>query len=226
MISVFLPTRRGSERCVNKNTRDFANISGGLLKLKLTQLIESKSVSEIVLSTNDSISADIGRSFGSKKIKIVERPDELALSSTSLMDLIDYVPSICAFDHILWTHVTSPFVLASDYDLIVHKYFEAIKSGFDSLMSVRPLRNFIWDGDVQDIVNRLNCEQWPRTQDLKVLFEVNSAVFVNSKIGYSVNRNRIGKLPYLFEMSDLKGFDIDWEEDFLIAEKFFKAVYE
>lgn len=39
-FAFFLPTRKGSERVQNKNTRTFAGIEGGLLKLKLNQLLE------------------------------------------------------------------------------------------------------------------------------------------------------------------------------------------
>ena len=36
-IAFFLPTRKGSERVVNKNTRTFAGVEGGILKIKLQQ---------------------------------------------------------------------------------------------------------------------------------------------------------------------------------------------
>jgi N-acylneuraminate cytidylyltransferase len=226
MISVFLPTRKGSERVVNKNTRDFAGVGGGLLKLKLSQLINNLQISEIILSTDDLVSVEIAQSFQSKKIKIIERPAELALSSTSLIDLVRYAPTICDSEHILWTHVTSPFVLSDDYNVICTKYLEQINCGYDSLMTVKPIRNFIWDKDQNDLINRLNNQKWPRTQDLKVFYEVDSAVFLNSKTNYLNYEDRIGSKPYLFEIEGIKGLDIDWEEDFKLAETLYKQFYE
>jgi len=43
-ISFFLPTRKGSERVKNKNTRPFANIEGGLVENKIRQLLSTKFV--------------------------------------------------------------------------------------------------------------------------------------------------------------------------------------
>ena len=93
-ISIFLPTRRGSQRVRNKNTRAFSNYKGGLLELKLKQLLQLD-VEEIILSTNDEESIRIAESFiENEKLKIVVRPDELCSSKTKLTDLIEYVPSI------------------------------------------------------------------------------------------------------------------------------------
>lgn len=224
MVSVFLPTRKGSERVLIKNTRDFAGVKGGLLKLKLLQLIECCQVGEIVLSTNDEASVEVALSLKSEKIKICQRPDYLALSSTSLVDLVKYVPGICEYENILWTHVTSPFVQAVDYTNIIKEYFIQLSNGFDSLMTVKPLRNFLWDNITHDIINRTNEEKWPRTQDLKVYFEIDSAVFLSSKRSYKKHADRIGLKPFLYEMEGIKSFDVDWEEDFKIAEVLYKGL--
>lgn len=226
MISVFLPTRKGSERVINKNTRNFAGIEGGLLKIKLQQLLNCGEIDEVVLSTNDSASIEVASHFNSKKLKVVERPDNLALSSTSLVDLVNYVPGICTHSDILWTHVTSPFLVAEDYSDIIKNYYLHIDSGFDSLMTVKPIRNFIWDKDSCDLINRSNNEKWPRTQDLKVLYEIDSAVFLTNKDCYQKYHDRIGVKPFLFELNAIKSFDVDWEEDFKIAEVLYKGIYE
>jgi CMP-N-acetylneuraminic acid synthetase len=219
MISVFLPTRKGSERVINKNTRDFNNISGGLLFLKISELLKAELIDEIILSTNDSLSIEIASRFNSSKIIIDERPEELAQSNTSLLDLVAYVPTVCKYPNILWTHVTSPFIEASDYDKMIETYFNQLQLGYDSLMTVKAIKNFVWDETLKDIVNRVNDEKWPRTQDLEVLFEIDSAAFINSKEIYLSDKNRIGQNPYLYELSGIKGFDIDWQDDFNLAEK-------
>ena len=52
-IAFFLPTRKGSERVKNKNTRPFAGMDGGLIENKIRQLLGTKLIDEIILSTND-----------------------------------------------------------------------------------------------------------------------------------------------------------------------------
>ena len=46
--------------------------------------------------------------------------------------------------HILWTHVTSPFIGPDVYDRIIETYFENIDHN-DSLMTVTKLQKFIWN---------------------------------------------------------------------------------
>ena len=49
----FLPCRKGSQRVPNKNTRTFAGIEGGLLRIKLEELLKAQLIDEIILSSND-----------------------------------------------------------------------------------------------------------------------------------------------------------------------------
>lgn len=222
-IAVFLPTRKGSERVKNKNTRKFAQFEGGLLELKLRQLQDLK-VDEVILSTNDEESIRVAESYkhGFKNLVIKPRPDHLAESSTKLTDLISYVPRITRCEHILWTHVTSPMVDNEIYTDSIQKYEKALKNGYDSLMSVIPFQNFLWSKHTNDLINRKGDLRWPRTQDLEKLFEINSAIFITPRNIYENNYDRVGVNPFLYEMNKLNSLDVDWEEDFKIAE----AVYE
>ncbi|WP_194778179.1 acylneuraminate cytidylyltransferase family protein [Pararhodonellum marinum] len=222
-VSVFLPCRKGSERIKNKNNRDFAGKTGGLLAIKLEQLAASRSIDEIIVSTNDPVSIQTAQKYAEKdpRIHVVERPEKLSLGTTSLSDLIDYVPGVCSHDQILWTHVTSPFVDAHDYDGFIATYFDQLSLGFDSLMTVKKLQNFIWDSAQAAIINKNGKEKWPKTQDLKVLYEINSAAFINSKENYLKFKDRIGPHPYLMELSVLSSYEIDWKKDFYDAEKLF-----
>lgn len=222
-ISVYLPTRKGSERVKNKNTRKFLDYEGGLLELKLRQL-SGLDVDEVILSTNDEESIAVARNLENDfpKLKIDVRPDWLALSNTSLSDLIAYVPKIIESEHILWTHVTSPMVDSKIYKDCIKNFYEGLEKGFDSLMSVTVFQNFLWNKAQNDIINRIGEERWPKTQDLVMLYEINSAVFISPKEIYLQNGDRVGKNPFLYEMNKLTSLDVDWEEDFKIAE----AVYD
>ena len=222
-IDFFLPTRKGSQRVINKNTKPFANIEGGILELKLRQLLNSKRIDRVLLSTNDEESIKIAHSIdpNSCKINVIVRPEYLCLDTTNLVDLINYVPTITNADHILWGHVTTPFADASDYDNAIDVYFEKINNGFDSLVSVTPFKNFLFN-KAGEIINNSSNIKWPRTQDLTPLLELNHAMFITSKIIYEQKNNRVGDKPYFHEMEKLKSIDIDWEDDFKIAEMIYE----
>ena len=218
-VAFFLPARKGSQRVKNKNTRPFAGIEGGLLANKLEQLLATEQIDEIVLSTNDEECLRIGRKYAerSSRLRVVERPDELCLDSTNLQDLICYVPTVTSAEHILWGHVTTPLADAASYDAAVEDYFASLDEGFDSLVGVTELKNFLLDAEGR-LINNTTELPWPRTQDLAPLYEINHAVFLAPREVYIEQRNRLGRRPKLHVMDKISSMDIDWEEDFVIAE--------
>jgi len=225
-VVFFLPTRKGSQRVKNKNTRMFAGIDGGLLANKLSQLVKTKKIDEIILSTNDEESIRIAEKFSyCDRLKIIPRPEELCLSSTNLQDLICYVPTITDADHILWGHVTTPIAGAEEYDKGVEAYMDKLKEGYDSLVSVCELRNFLLNKEGK-LINNTTPIPWPRTQDLEPLYEINHVMFIAKREIYINNKNRIGEKPFLYVMDEQKSFDIDWEDDFAIAECIYNNLYK
>lgn len=223
-ISVFLPCRAGSERVPHKNTRTFAGVEGGLLKIKLQQLIACNAIDAIVLSTNDDEVIHLAEALSSHKIKIDRRPEHLATSSTSTDDLVKYVPTIIHEGAVLWTHVTSPFIDEKIYEEAINAYKDVLAKGeYDSLMSVTSLRTFIWNKEGAINYDRQK-EKWPRTQTIEPLYEINSGIFLADINIYTNLQDRIGKKPFLFENNDIDSFDIDWEEDFFIAEAIYKKL--
>lgn len=218
---VFLPCRKGSQRVPNKNTRPFADIEGGLLRIKLAQLLACKSIDKIYLSSDDEVVLNIGREMHDERIIIDRRPDHLCQSSTSTDDLVRYVPELIKEDAtIMWTHVTSPFLKAETYDDMLETYYAHINE-FDSLMSVNELRTFIWNKEGAVNYDRA-VEKWPRTQTLEPWYEINSGAFIADRAIYEQLHDRVGKHVFPYPTSKLESFDIDWPEDFEMAEIMYK----
>ena len=223
-IAFFLPTRKGSERVKSKNTRPFAGIEGGLVENKIKQLLATKHIDEILFSSNDEMCIAIAEKYASySRLRIIPRPNELCLSTTNLQDLICYVPTITNADHILWGHVTTPLVEAKVYDTAIEQYLSKITKGYDSLVSVKELKNFLLNQEGK-LVNNTTDIPWPRTQDLEPLYEINHAIFLAKRSVYTEQKNRIGQKPLLYIMDEIHSKDIDWEEDFKIAEIMYKTL--
>ena len=217
-MRVFLPCRKGSERVPRKNVRAFAGETRGLLGIKLAQLLSISSVDEIVLSSNDDDVFDVAEHYNDGRIRFDRRPEALASSSTSTDSLIEYVPSIISEGDILWTHVTSPFCDAPVYEDAIACYLESQSEGFDSLMSVTEIRKFLWN-KIGPVNYDPKQEKWPRTQTLEPLYEINSAIFIAPVACYKNQKDRIGHRPYLYSLNARQSFDVDWPEDFELAEK-------
>ena len=217
LVTAFLPCRAGSSRVPRKNTRQFGPFKHGLIEIKLTQLLACNSIDTVVLSSNDNTIIDYAKSLGNPKLSIHLRDNSLCTSATSTDSLITHANNIIKKSHILWTHVTSPFVTSDIYSDIIERYFHSLEYGHDSLMTVTPLHSFLWN-ELGPINYNRSTEKWPRTQTLTPINEVNSAAFIASSDIYSQYADRIGNKPFLYPLNKLIGFDIDWEEDFTIAE--------
>lgn len=225
-IAFFLPTRKGSERVKNKNTRPFAGMNGGLIENKIKQLLGTKLIDEIILSTNDEKCMEVVQKYASdKRLRIIPRPDELCLSSTNLQDLICYVPTITDANHILWGHVTTPLAGAEEYDEGIELYLSKLNEGYDSLVGVTELKNFLLNKKGK-LVNNTTDIPWPRTQDLEPLYEINHTMFLAKREVYTELKNRLGNKVLLHVMDEIHSKDIDWEDDFTIAEIMYKNLYE
>ncbi|WP_095109647.1 cytidylyltransferase domain-containing protein [Pseudomonas sp. Irchel 3E20] len=216
-VSCFLPCRKGSERVPRKNIKKFSGYEFGLIQVKLHQLDHCEKIHEVVLSTNDQEILDYARSLKSKKLVLHERDDALSSSVTSTDELVALAAQVTSQEHIVWTHVTSPFYTSSSYEHAIAEYFKALDSGFDSLMSVKKVHGFLWDEQGPLNYDR-TLEKWPRTQTIKPVYEVDSAVFISGRKNYSTYADRIGVKPFLHVSSGNSGFDIDWPDDFKLAE--------
>ena len=63
----------------------------------------------------------------------------------------------------------------------------------------------------------------PRTQDLEPLYVETSAFFLFSRALWCERHQRIGKKPYMAVVDHIEGLDIDYPEDFALAEIIEKA---
>ena len=220
LINVFLPCRSSSVRIKNKNIRKFSDKKFGLFQLKIKKLNLIKKKKKKIFSKNDIKILNFLKKKKYKNVIIDKRPNYLCRSSTSTDQLIKYVPNIIKSGHVLWTHVTSPFFNDNDYYKAINLYKKNIKK-YDSLMGVSKIQDFIYD-EKKPINFNKKKEKWPPTQSLKKLFIINNSIFITSIKNYIKYNDRIGKKPLMMQINKIKSFDVDWQEDFIIA----KYIYE
>lgn len=217
-VVAFLPCRRGSVRVPDKNTRPFAK-GRSLLEIKLDQLTQARTIDRIVVSSNDPVVLDVARSFGescSKPLELDHRPDHLGASETTTDQLIAYVPTIISRGHILWTHVTSPFVDGKTYDQIVDEYWKCLQDGYDSLMTGTRIQTFLYSDQGPVNFDR-QVLRWPRTQTLPVWWEINSAAFLVERGLCLALGDRVGNHPKILELDADVAFDIDTMSQFALG---------
>lgn len=216
-VTCFLPCRAGSQRVVKKNIKPFAGYRFGLIQVKLRQLLAVEKIDEVVLTTNDVSILAYAESLGDSRLRLHRRVEELSSSETSTDQLVAHALELIPEGHILWTHVTSPFITAKHYNDVIQSYFKQRELGYDSLMATTKIHGFLWR-DEQPMNYDRTIEKWPRTQTLEPVHEVNSSAFLAPADLYRELDDRIGRRPYLYAMDKFTSFDIDWPEDFIIAE--------
>lgn len=226
-LSIVLPIRKGSQRAKNKNIRPFSKNGKSLTHIKIEELLKIKDVDEVVITTNyeEAIKQVKEIAKDNPRVKVDVRDDSLCQPTTKIKDLIDYMPTICSGEHILWTHVTNPFVNATDYENAINEYFKALNNGYDSIMSVTEHKQFFWSKRKKRIINTDDTvNKWPNTQDLEPMYEINHAFYINSRKNYIKTSDRIGIDPWLYILEGEKALDVDWESDFIFSQKLYDAI--
>lgn len=211
-ISVFLPIKSQSRRVPNKNFAPFGKYKYGLTELKLEQLLKVEGISEIIVSTDQCSNFDwLTSEERFRKIRLVERDKELALDTALITELTKHAVEVCTYDNILWTHVTSPFCNEDVYNKCIQNFNT---KRVHSICSVIERRGFYLTAEGVPVNFGATTNFWPRTQDLDLLYEINSAIFLFNKSVYRNYGNRISNDPELFIMDTYNSLDIDDKADF------------
>lgn len=219
-ISIFLPIRKNSKRLKNKNILSLKKYKLGLSEIKIKQLINLKKILEnkgfdieIIVSTD--IKKIISYLKDNKNVKLHLRKQKLS-TDNSLQLLINLVPNICKNTYILWTHVTSPLFSEREYLNFIKLFF---KSNHKSAFSCSVINKFLLNHKMKWISHNYAKKKWPRTQDLKKIYELDSAALIADRKVYTLNKDRLDKKPYPIITKKYLGLDIDDLDDFEMFRK-------
>lgn len=205
----FFPIKLNNERTPGKNIKPF---SDGTLLINFVQktLIELKK-----RGTVDEVYC-----FCSKEevipylidgVKFLERPESLDQKETKGTQIYETFVNMVDADVYVLAHATSPFVTADHIDDCVKK----VQSGeYDSAFCAKKIQNFLWEDN-----KPLNFEidNPPRTQDMKPIYMELSTPYVFTREGFKKYHSRSGVKPYICEASEIEAIDIDYPEDFDLA---------
>ena len=146
---------------------------------------------------------------------MIERPEDLRADTVSMNDVLLHDVTQIESDYYLQTHSTNPLLrtetITRAIDLFLAEY-----PNYDSLFSVTRMQVRLWDNKARPINHDLTVLL--RTQDLPVVYEENSCLYIFDRNTLETRRNRIGERPLMFEVNHEEALDIDEELDFRIAE--------
>ena len=128
--------------------------------------------------------------------------------------LIEYDISNSNGDFYLQTHSTNPLLTTDSIKKAIEAFFS--QSKYDSLFTVTPLYTRLYRADGIPINH--DPQLLIRTQDLPVIYEENSCIYIFSRKMFDNCKNRIGLNPMMFPIDRFEAVDIDEEFDFAVSE--------
>lgn len=209
-VVAMIPIKLNSERIPGKSIKRFDDG-----KLLITFILEAmKKVHKIdeiyVYCSNDEIC-----DYLIEGVTYVKRSSNLDTAETSMNEILLAFQEEVEADIYVLSHATSPFIKEESISNCV----EAVLSGhYDSAFAVTSRKEFLWDNEKPLNYDPQNI---PRTQDLSSIYCETSGVYVFEKEIIKNYGRRIGFKPYLCEVGRIESMDIDYPEDFEIA----NAVY-
>lgn len=217
-VVALLPMKEESERVPLKNFRDLCGKP--LFRHVLDTLLVCERVSRVHINTDSRRIVEMVAGY-SPKVTTSERPAEICGGHVPMNDIIRNDLNNIPCEHFLQTHATNPLLTATTIDAAIGRYFAALKEGYDSLLSVTCHYSRFYTDDLRPINHQLGSLL--NTQDMKPVLEENSNMYIFSKSSFNTANHRIGKKPFFFRMDELEAVDIDYEDDFVIAEAAFFA---
>ena len=217
-VYALMPMKGESERVPNKNMRLFNGMP--LCSIMLDVLTSSSLIDKVIVNTDSDV---IKKFVESKydKVIVVDRPEELQGHDVSMNKIIAHDIQHFPADLYLQTHSTNPLLKEETIAAAIEKFIAniAIK---DSLFSVTRFQTRFYTENGEALNH--DPEVLIKTQDLPVLYEENSCIYIFTKEAFEKSKRRIGDNPILFEIDQLEAVDIDVEEEFVLAEKLHKVL--
>jgi CMP-N-acetylneuraminic acid synthetase/regulator of RNase E activity RraA len=207
-IVAFLPVKGTSERIANKNTK----ILDGkpLFMSALDKLISCEFIDEVYLDTE---SDEIINIASEKQCKVLKRDPVLANNKTDGHKLFYNEVIQVEADIYIQMLSTSPFIHQDTIKRGIEKLISS--EDFDSVVLVRKEKQYTWNHNLQ--TTNYDYNNIPNSIDLEdTIIETMGLYIVKANAAKKIKK-RIGEKPYLLEASALEAIDVNFPEDFELA---------
>lgn len=214
-VTAIIPVKGDSSRLPHKNRLPFANTN--LLIHKIHQLKAVNGVDRIVVSSESDELLAMAEAEG---VVAMKRPIQYANESLPICEFVSWLGKNLEGDHVLWACVTSPLVDAELYQKAIDLYYEKLKEGYDSLITVTPFKHYLMDENGP--FNFSRGREHPNSQNLKKLYLFTNGIQLTPREKYVEWGDRIGPHAYYMEVGKREAIDIDDIYDYKFAISMFE----
>lgn len=202
----FVPIRLNSQRVAGKNLRPL----GGepLMCHILRTLLAVERIDEVWVFCSDERVRDILP----RGVRFLRRSEELDRDTTLGREIYDSFTRQVEADLYVLAHATSPFIRPETIGSALTK---VLSGEYDSAFSAEKIQTFAWYAG-----RPLNysLDAIPRTQTIEPVYIETSAFFIFPGELWRKSHRRIGDRPWMAVVDRIEGLDIDYPEDFAMAE--------
>lgn len=217
MILAVIPARGGSKGIPGKNIKDLNGKP--LIAYSIEAALACEKIDRVVVSTDSEEIAVVAKKYGADVPFL--RPAVLAGDTSktidTVMDVLERLQE--AYEYVVLLQPTSPLRTAQDITGAIDK---ATVTGKD-VVSVSPvkehpilMREINTEGELTPLLAEGSTV---RRQDMKEVYRVNGAVYVNH-VAELTKETSLNDNPVGYVMPIERSIDIDEESDFLLAEHF------
>lgn len=205
-IVAIMPIKLKNERCPGKNTKMLG--TKPLLQYELDSLKKTGLCDSINVYCSDEAVVP----FLPEGVNFIQRPKNLDLPTSNFTQIFTNFMNEQDADIYVYAHATAPYISVET----MKQCIEAVKSGeYDSAFCATKLQDYLWKNGEPLNFDATNV---PRTQDLEPIYQETSGVYVFTKSVFMNFKRRIGKNPFIKEVTFKEAVDIDNPEDFDLAE--------
>ena len=212
-VVAFIPIKLNNKRVPGKNTKTFFD-GTPLMHFIQKTCLKSQMIDAVYIYCSD----DTVKNYIFPGPKFLTPPEELDGDDKNANDIIRSFMREIDADIYVNAHATSPFARVETIDACIEK----VASGkYDSAFCAENIKTFMWTNGKP--VN-FNPDCFPRTQDLPDFYGETSIAYVFTKDSFIKNNRRLGIKPYIHEVGKIEAMDIDYPEDFDIANAVYKEI--
>ena len=201
-----MPIKLQNERLPGKNTMllgDKPLLQYQLLAAKETGLLDAL----YVYCSDEAVCP-----FLPEGAQFLKRPAVLDLPTSNFTQIFTMFSETIPADIYVYVHATAPFITTET----IKECIEAVQSGeYDSAFCAVKIQDFLWkNGEPLNF----DASNLPRSQDLEPIYRETSGAYVFTKEVFENYHRRIGKKPFIKEVSYKEAVDINNPEDFRLAQ--------
>lgn len=206
MVVAMIPVKLNNQRVPGKNLKCFDD-GTPLISFIQKAVLDSKLVDKAyVYCSNETV-----KEYLQPGMNYLKRPEFLDGDNCNCNDIIREFMKEVEADTYVVSHVTGPFTQSKSIDACIEK---VLNEEYDSAFMAKRMQEFLWS---EGQALNFDIQNFPRTQDLAPIYSETPGAYVFKKETFEKYGRRVGIKPYIHEVSEIESRDIDYPEDFEIA---------